>query len=66
MFEQAGRTLVCAELDVALRAEGRVRGDSKAKQLAVLDERLLGEVRVELDLENLGLDTGVAVNVKEN
>ena len=66
MFEQAGRTLVCAELDVALRAKGRVRGDGKAKQLAVLDERLLGEVRVELDLENLGLDTGVAVNVKEN
>ena len=66
VFKQAGGTLVGAELDVTLRAEGRVRSDGQAKQLAVLDKGLLGKVRVELNLENLGFDTGVAVNVKED
>ena len=45
VLEQAYCALV-AELDVALRTKGRVCSDGETKQLAVLDEGLLREVRV--------------------
>lgn len=63
VLEQALRALVRAELDVALRTERGVRGDRDAESLAVLDEGLLGEVGVDLDLENLGLDARIAQHV---
>ncbi len=63
MLEQARCTLAATELKVALRAEGRVGSNGNAEQLAIVDKGVLGQVRVDFDLEDLGLNSSVAVNV---
>ena len=62
MLEQAYCALV-AELDVALRTERRVGGDGDVVDLAELDQGLLGEVGVELDLENSRSDASVSQDI---
>lgn len=63
--EKAGNTVVGTELEVALRAERRVSGDGDAELLAESNEFLLGEVGVELDLVDGGLDASVAEDVNQ-
>lgn len=66
MLKQTVKVQVGAELDPACRAEGRVGSDGDAKVLAQVDERLLGEVGVDLDLQDSGLNFGVAEEIDQD
>lgn len=65
VLEEGGKVTVHVELTVRLRAEGGVGSDSDIKGLAKGNEPLLGEVRVELDLEDGGLNTSVTEDVDD-
>lgn len=66
VFQQTARTSSPTELHVGLRAERRVGGDSHVVNvLGEPDERLLGEIRMVLDLQHLWLVTCVGVNIHQ-
>jgi hypothetical protein len=51
--------------DAYLGPKGRISCDSDPKNICQLDQRLLGQVRVKLDLQNLGMVSCVALYIKE-
>lgn len=63
MLEQAGCTLATTELKVTLGTKGRVSSNGDTKQLAVVDKGVLSQVRVDLDLEDLGLNSSVTLYI---
>lgn len=63
MLKQASRALAATELEVTLGTKGRVSSNSNTEQLAIVDQGALSQVWVELDLEDLGLNSSVALNV---
>ena len=66
MLKQALRARAAAELVVALRAQRRVRRDLDPVHAAELDERLLRQVRVQLDLVHRGRDARVPQDVEQD
>lgn len=67
VLEQLGGVLgvLHLQLDEAERTEGGVGSDGDALLLGVVDQGLLGEVRVVLDLESGGADASVAEEVHQ-
>ena len=63
VLKETGCVLVATKLNIALGTKGRIGGNSDAQQLAVVNEGLLGQVRVDLDLENLRFDASVTLNI---
>ena len=63
VLKETGCVLVATKLNIALGTKGRISGNSDAQQLAVVNEGLLGQVGVDLDLENLRFNASVTLNI---
>ena len=64
--QEARDALIYSKLHVALRSKRGVRRDCDSKSLAEGDQLLLGEVRVQLDLQNLRLNLCVSQYIEED
>ena len=65
MLQKADNTLVHAQLNVALGAEGGIRSDSNAKRVCQIHEVLLRQVWMEFNLQDLRLVTSVGQDVTD-
>ena len=63
MLKQASCTLATTKLKVTLGTKGRVGSDGDTEQFAIVDKGVLSQVRVDLDLEDLRLDSSVALDI---
>lgn len=65
MRQKTLQMLASTKLDIALRAQGRVRSDCNFARLAQGNQRFLSKVRVHLNLVHSGFIAGVTQDVDE-
>lgn len=63
--EQGGSTLVHVELNISLGSKRGVGSHGNTDSLAVIYQRLLGQVGVQFDLVDLRLNAGIAQDIRE-